>query len=76
MNQVFDDYLKYSGVSITMLKGKRVLEIGSGDNSGVAQKFLTAGAKQNNKGRSEYYQGFWLDVSTFDFRGIHGANYE
>ncbi len=43
---VFSDYLKYSGLSTTMLNYKRVLEIGPGDNSGVALKFLLAGAKQ------------------------------
>ncbi len=46
ISQVFDDYLKYSGISINMLQDKRVLEIGPGDNSGVALKFLLAGAKQ------------------------------
>ena len=46
IGQVFDDYLKYSGISINMLQDKRVLEIGPGDNSGVAIKFLLAGAKQ------------------------------
>jgi SAM-dependent methyltransferase len=46
INQVFDDYLTYSGISPRMLKEKRVLEIGPGDNFGVALKFLIAGAKQ------------------------------
>jgi Methyltransferase domain len=45
INQVFDDYLKYSGISINTLESKRVLEIGPGDNLGVALKFLLAGAK-------------------------------
>jgi SAM-dependent methyltransferase len=46
INQVFDDYLTYSGISTLMLREKRVLEIGPGDNFGVALKFLVAGAKQ------------------------------
>ncbi len=46
INQVFDDYLKYSGISVDTLRAKRILEIGPGDNFGVALKFLIAGAKQ------------------------------
>jgi len=46
INQVFDDYLKYSGITPLMLEEMRVLEIGPGDNFGVALKFLVAGAKQ------------------------------
>jgi hypothetical protein len=44
INEVFDDYIKYSGVSPDALKGKRVLEIGPGDNFGVALRLLSAGA--------------------------------
>src|SRR5229473_2762503 len=43
INQVFEDYLIYSGISVNMLQGKRILEIGPGDNLGVALKFLLAG---------------------------------
>ena len=46
IDQVFDDYLQYAGISIEMLRDKRILEIGPGDNVGVALKFLAAGAKQ------------------------------
>ena len=46
INQVFDDYLTYSGISPDMLREKRILEIGPGDNMGVALRFLLAGAKQ------------------------------
>lgn len=44
INEVFDDYIKYSGISLDALGGKRILEIGPGDNFGVALKFLSAGA--------------------------------
>ena len=37
----FADYIKYAGLS---LQGKRILELGPGDNLGVALKFLAAGA--------------------------------
>lgn len=43
---VFRDYLKYSDLSPDKLKGARVLEIGHGDNFGVALLFLAAGADQ------------------------------
>jgi SAM-dependent methyltransferase len=46
VDQVFDDYLTYSAISVDMLRDKRILEIGPGDNIGVALKFLVAGAKQ------------------------------
>jgi hypothetical protein len=32
---VFDDYLRYSEIPVDMLQGKRILEIGPGDNVGV-----------------------------------------
>ena len=44
INAQFNDYLAYSGLSERMLRGLRVLEIGFGDNVGVALKFLAAGA--------------------------------
>lgn len=44
INEVFDDYIKYSGITTDSLAGKRILEIGPGDNFGVALKFLSAGA--------------------------------
>jgi SAM-dependent methyltransferase len=42
----FSDYLKYGSLSVDSLKGKRILELGFGDNLGVALKFLSAGAEQ------------------------------
>lgn len=42
----FSDYLKYGSLSDQSLLGKRVLELGFGDNLGVALKFVTAGAEQ------------------------------
>jgi 2-polyprenyl-3-methyl-5-hydroxy-6-metoxy-1,4-benzoquinol methylase len=46
INSVFNDYLKYADISPQTLLDKRILEIGPGDNLGVALKFLAAGAKQ------------------------------
>lgn len=40
----FADYISYAGLSGDDLKGKRILELGPGDNQGVALKFLAAGA--------------------------------
>jgi hypothetical protein len=40
----FADYLKYSGLSEQQLGGRRVLELGSGDNVGLALRFLASGA--------------------------------
>ena len=46
IDEVFWDYLTYSGLSLDDLHGRRVLEIGPGDNLGVALKFLSAGCSQ------------------------------
>jgi SAM-dependent methyltransferase len=46
INSVFHDYLTYSSLSPAELRGRRVLELGPGDNHGVAIKFLAAGAKE------------------------------
>lgn len=40
----FGDYIKYADLSVDYLQGKRILELGPGDNLGVALKFLAAGA--------------------------------
>lgn len=40
----FADYLKYAALTSDYLKGRRILELGPGDNLGVALKFLAAGA--------------------------------
>ena len=40
----FNDYVKYAGFSPNYLKGLRILELGPGDNLGLALKFLAAGA--------------------------------
>lgn len=42
----FDDYLRYSGLRAEQLENKRVLELGYGDNVGVALRFLASGAEQ------------------------------
>ncbi len=46
IDQVFNDYLTYANITTEMLRDKRILEIGPGDNVGVALKFLAAGARQ------------------------------
>ena len=40
----FEDYVSYGGLTPEWLKGRRVLELGHGDNVGVALLFLAAGA--------------------------------
>jgi SAM-dependent methyltransferase len=44
INLVYDEYLKYAGLTPAAVRGKRILEVGPGDNFGVALKFLAAGA--------------------------------
>ena len=44
INTVYDDYLRYGGLGKADLAGKNILEIGPGDNLGVALKFIAAGA--------------------------------
>ena len=44
INLVFREYLEHAGLGPEALRGKRILEVGPGDNFGVALKFLAAGA--------------------------------
>ena len=44
INRVFFDYLRYGNLSPAQLVGKRILELGPGDNLGVALRFFAAGA--------------------------------
>src|SRR6185295_15604293 len=44
IEEQFADYLRYSGLTPEQLEGKQILELGFGDNVGVALKFVAAGA--------------------------------
>lgn len=44
INAQFDDYLKYGELTPEELRGKRIFELGFGDNIGVALRFLAVGA--------------------------------
>ncbi|HEY0376155.1 MAG TPA: methyltransferase domain-containing protein [Pyrinomonadaceae bacterium] len=46
INAQFGDYLKYGDLSPEDLRGKRIFELGFGDNIGVALRLLAAGAGQ------------------------------
>ena len=46
IQRVYQDYLHYSSLRPGWLVGKRVLEIGPGDNLGVALRFIADGARQ------------------------------
>lgn len=43
INTQFDDYLKYGELTPLELRGKRIFELGFGDNIGVALRFLAVG---------------------------------
>src|SRR4051812_46966224 len=43
IHRVYSDYLACAGILPAQLAGKRVLEIGPGDNLGVALRFVGAG---------------------------------
>jgi len=46
INLVHREYVQYSGLGADAFRGSRILEVGPGDNFGVALKFLAGGAKQ------------------------------
>jgi hypothetical protein len=46
IEEEFNDYLRYADLQTQDLRGKRVLELGFGDNVGVALKILASGATQ------------------------------
>lgn len=73
----FATYIKYAGLSAESLKGKRLLELGPGDNLGVALKFLAAGAasvvcldrfysKRNSEHERRIYLGLRETLSAED----------
>jgi hypothetical protein len=45
IDKQFEDYLRYAGLTVDAVYDKKILELGPGDNLGVALKFLTAGAQ-------------------------------
>ena len=46
IDRVFREYLDYAGLTPEAVAAKRILEVGPGDNFGVALKFVVAGAAQ------------------------------
>lgn len=44
INLVYREYLEFSGVTPETFRGRRILEVGPGDNFGVALRFLADGA--------------------------------
>lgn len=46
IDRVYHEYLEYAGLTPAAVAGKRILEVGPGDNFGVALKFVIAGAAQ------------------------------
>src|SRR6185369_6960874 len=44
IEKVYREYLEFAGIGPEALRGKRIFEVGPGDNFGVALKFLAAGA--------------------------------
>jgi SAM-dependent methyltransferase len=46
INTQFDDYLRYGELTPERLRGKRIFELGFGDNIGVALKFLANGVAE------------------------------
>ncbi len=46
VDSAFEDYLAYGGLREEDLSGARVMELGPGDNFGVALRFLAAGAEK------------------------------
>jgi hypothetical protein len=46
IEKVFNEYFLYSHLPIGYIRGKNILELGPGDNFGVALKFLIYGANK------------------------------
>lgn len=74
INKVFNEYFLYSGLPIEYIQGKSILEIGPGDNLGVALKFLVHGAskvvcvdkfysKRNLQQQSQIYKAMRNELS-------------
>jgi len=46
INEVYNDYIHYGNLDQDEIRGKQILEIGPGDNFGVALKFIAKGAEK------------------------------
>jgi len=46
INCQFEDYLRYGGITEANLRGKNLLELGCGDNVGLALRFIAAGIER------------------------------
>src|SRR5262249_47424270 len=46
IDRVFRDYLEYGELNENLVRNARILELGPGDNVGVALRFLALGARQ------------------------------
>jgi SAM-dependent methyltransferase len=46
IGKVYEDYIRWGQLAETDLAGARILEIGPGDNAGIALRFIAAGARQ------------------------------
>ena len=75
--KVFQDYKRYGGELLDDLNGKRILELGPGDNHVVALQFLLGGAshitaldkfrfRHDTEHQSELYGGFRSTLDAAD----------
>jgi SAM-dependent methyltransferase len=46
LDRILDDYLRYGGISADVVQGKTIVEVGPGDNLGLALKLLSLGARR------------------------------
>jgi len=74
INTVFEDYLLYGDIRPDDLRGQRILEVGPGDNLGVALKFVSKGASQvvcldrfySDRDESQQIEIYKALLATFD----------
>ena len=71
IDRTYKDYLRYAGVSSGDMTGMSVLEIGPGDNLGVALRFLMDGAR-----RVACVDRFYSDRDEDQQRAIYRAMWE
>ena len=84
VSRVVRDYLTYAGVTNSFFRGKRILEIGPGDNLGVALCFLAMGARsvtcldrfssdRNEQHNAEIYEALVRQLDVEERERIHAA---
>lgn len=70
IDMVYREYIEYSGLGLEAFRGSRILEVGPGDNFGVALKFLAAAGAEKVVCLDKFYSERNVDQQTRIYREL------